>query len=205
MRAELRTVAIYRRLSRARLRMVLEAIEDHERCWRGPATGLGGERVARAAYVIEHVMPRRWQTHWALPGDWTAADRDPLIDALGNLTLLTGRLNSKVSNGPWSGPDGKRAAFHEHDVLMLNRRLLDQAQDSWDNEAIRARTERLTDVIIDVWPVPEGHTSRTERIEQRPSRRVGLADLIAAGLLEEGATPHARRRRVAERTANRAA
>src|SRR5712692_1055446 len=71
-RAELQTLAAYRRLSRARLRMVLEAIEDHERGWRGSATGLGGERVARGQYQIEHIMPRRWQVHWALPEGRTA-------------------------------------------------------------------------------------------------------------------------------------
>ena len=49
--------------------------------------------------------------------------------------------------------------------------------------------------------MPEGHQSRTERIERRPTRKVELADLMAAGLLEEGATLYARRRRVAERTA----
>jgi uncharacterized protein DUF262/uncharacterized protein DUF1524/RAMA domain-containing protein len=201
LQAELRTLAAYRRLSRARLRMVLEAVEDYGRGWHGPATGLGGERVARGKYAIEHIMPRRWQIHWALPEGQTAADRDPLIDTIGNLTLLTGRLNSKVSNGPWSGPVGKRAALHGHDVLMLNRQLLDQATDGWDDDHIRARTERLVDVITEMWPVPEGHKSRTERIERRPARKVELADVMAAGLLEEGATLHARRRRVAGRTA----
>lgn len=56
----MRTLVAYRRLSRARLRMVLEGIEDHERGYRGPAIGLGGERVTRGTYAIEHVMPRQW-------------------------------------------------------------------------------------------------------------------------------------------------
>ena len=200
-RAELQTLAAYRRLSRARLRMVLEAIEDHERGWRGSATGLGGERVARGQYAIEHIMPRRWQVHWTLPEGRMAADRDAILDTIGNLTLLTRRLNSKVSNGPWSGQSGKYVALQSYDVFMLNRQLLEQAKDGWDDEHIRARTGRLIDVITEVWPVPEGHQSRTERIERRPTRKVELADLMAAGLLEEGATLYARRRRVAERTA----
>ena len=200
-RAELQTLAAYRRLSRARLRMVLEAIEDHERGWRGSATGLGGERVARGQYQIEHIMPRRWQVHWALPEGRTAADRDAILDTIGNLTLLTRRLNSKVSNGPWSGKAGKYAALQSHDVFLLNRQLLEQAKDGWDDEHIRARTEQLIDVITEIWPVPEGHQSLTERIERRPTRKVELADLMAAGLLEEGATLYARRRRVAGRTA----
>ncbi len=200
-RAELRSLPVYRRLSRARLRMVLEAVEDHERGWRRKATGLGGERVARGTYAIEHVMPRRWQAHWALPESRTAADRDPLIDTIGNLTLLTGKLNSKVSNGPWPGAGGKRAALHGHDVLMLNRRLLEQAKDDWDDQRIQDRTDRVIDAIIEIWPVPEGHKSQIEHIERRPARQVELADIMAAGLLDEGATLYARRRRVAERTA----
>jgi hypothetical protein len=200
-RAELQVLAAYRRLSRARLRMVLEAIEDYERGWRGAATGLGGERVARGSYAIEHVMPRRWHPHWALPEGGTAAERDPLIDTIGNLTLLTGRLNSKVSNGPWSSLTGKRAALQSHDVLMLNRLLLEQAGDAWDDEHIRIRTDQLIDVITQVWPVPEGHKSQAGRIERRPTRRAELADVMTAGLLEEGTILYARRRRVADRTA----
>jgi hypothetical protein len=77
---------------------------------------------------------------------------------------------------------------------MLDRQLLEQATDGWDDEHIWARTEQLIDVITEIWPVPEGHQSRTERIERRPTREVELADLMAAGLLEEGATLYARRR-----------
>jgi hypothetical protein len=48
----------YRRIRRGRLRMVLEAMEDHLRGWRDGKQGLGGERVARGKLAIEHVMPR---------------------------------------------------------------------------------------------------------------------------------------------------
>ena len=58
-----------------------------------------------------------------------AADRDAILDTIGNLTLLTRRLNSKVSNGPWSGQGGKYVALQSHDVFMLNRQLLEQAKD----------------------------------------------------------------------------
>ena len=44
---------------------------------------------------------------------------DRLIHTLGNLTLLTGKLNSAVSNGPWSGTNSKRAGLEGHDVLIL--------------------------------------------------------------------------------------
>jgi hypothetical protein len=199
--ASMRPLQVYRRLSRARLRMVLEAIEDHLRGWRKDTAGLGGERVARGKYAIEHIMPRRWQTHWRLPHGQIPSARDALIDTIGNLTLLTGRLNSKVSNGPWAGSAGKRGALHTHDVLILNRQLLDQAEDRWDDDQIQSRTERLICTVLDLWPVPEGHRSGSAQLARRPRRKIDLTDLIGAGLLQEGATLHARRQRVADRIA----
>ena len=47
---------LVRRLGRGRLRMVLEAIEDHYRGWKDGKPGLGDERVARGRLAIEHVM-----------------------------------------------------------------------------------------------------------------------------------------------------
>ena len=46
-RNTLKELPVYRRLSRGRLRMVLEAIEDHRRGWKDGRAALGGERVAR--------------------------------------------------------------------------------------------------------------------------------------------------------------
>src|SRR5690606_29454402 len=87
-REELTSLLAYRRLGRGRLRMVLEAIEDYRRGWRDGKPGLGEERVARGTLAIEHVMPRKWHTHWPLNGA-QEAERDRALHTLGNLTLLT--------------------------------------------------------------------------------------------------------------------
>lgn len=201
MRTELRSLALYRRLSRARARMILEAIEDYERGWNGDALGLGGERVPRGTYTIEHILPRKWQAHWPLPTGKTAEDRDALVDTLGNLTLLTGKLNTGVSNGPWNGTEGKRNALEKHDVLMLNRRLLKQAVEAWNDAYIRERGETLIREVLDIWKVPEGHSIATTRLGRRPERKVELVDLISAGMINEGATLHAPRGKFGGRTA----
>jgi len=198
---ELEGLAAYRRLSRGRVRMVLEAVEDYERGWREGASGLGGERVARGKYAIEHVMPQKWHSHWALPAAVLASERDGLLNTLGNLTLLTGKLNSKVSNGPWLGESGKRAGLEGHDVLMLNRKLLEAAGAGWDESGIRARTQTIIKMIAKIWPVPDGHVSRVDSGVERRRRRVTLADLIGAGLIDEGATLYPKRQKVADKTA----
>ena len=195
---ELASLLAYQRLRRRRLRMVLEAIEDHRRGWVADAEGLGGERVARGRFHIEHVMPRRWQASWPLADGGVEADRDRLVHTLGNLTLLTGKLNSKVSNAAWNT---KRAALQEHDVLKLNVDLLGTAGDTWTDAKIRARTNALAALVLAIWPVPAGHRSAFAKSEDRPRHRVSLADLIAAGLIEPGATVYARRKAMSDRTA----
>lgn len=199
-RGELRDLLAYRRVGRGRLRMVLEAIEDHMRGWKNGESRLGTERVTRGKLAIEHVMPRKWAAHWPKPsGPNGDIERDRLIHTLGNLTLLNGKLNSKVSNGRWVGSSGKRAGLNEHDALFLNRLLLKQAGDEWTEDAIRARTDELSKLVIEIWPVPPGHKSDFAREKPRLRHKVGLDDLINAGLLEPGMPLFPKRKKHAHR------
>ena len=201
-KGELGALLAYRRLGRGRLRMVLEAVEDHLRGWRNGKSGLGDERAARGKYAIEHVMPRKWLAHWPLEkGTHEEAERDRLIHTLGNLTLLTGKLNSKVSNGPWLGSGGKREGLEGHDVLMLNRELLKKADDQWTDEAIQARTHELIDVIMQIWPVPANHRSGFSHDKPRRHKKVQLADLINAGALTPGMLLFPRKKKFSDKVA----
>ncbi|MEY9127746.1 GmrSD restriction endonuclease domain-containing protein [Bradyrhizobium yuanmingense] len=196
---EITDLPAYRRLRRGRLRMVLEAIEDHLRGWRDGRQGLGGERVARGKLAIEHVMPRKWQQHWPIHGS-DEQERDRLIHTLGNLTLLTGKLNSTVSNGPWRGTNGKRAGLEAHDVLLLNRTLLKEAE--WNDASISRRSQELASILAEIWAVPPNHRSgfaATRR--RRPGRKVELTDLINAGLLQPGMSLIPKRKKFSHRVA----
>ncbi len=185
---ELRVLPAYRRLGRGRLRMVIEALEDHLRGWKDGKAGLGGERVTRGKYAIEHVMPRKWQTNWPLaPGTRGDGEREALIHTIGNLTLLTSRLNSKVSNGPWLGDSGKRHGLESHDVLLLNRDLIKSAVHAWTDSAILTRSEQLAKLIVEIWPVPAGHRSSFASEKVHPRHRVDLSDLLSAGWIHQGA------------------
>ena len=83
-------------------------------------------------------MPRKWQAALAVGGRRYEATRDSIMHTLGNLTLLTSKLNSKVSNAAWAT---KRFALHEHDVLKLNADMLGQAGETWTEPKISARNE----------------------------------------------------------------
>jgi hypothetical protein len=173
----------------------------HLRGWKNGKSGLGEERVARGKLAIEHVMRRKWHAHWPLQAGQTEADRDRIIHSLGNLTLLTGKLNSKVSNGPWLGSEGKRHGLEGHDVLLLNRELLKKAVEQWTDDLIRLRTRELAAVIAQIWPVPPNHQPNVAPVQPRLRKLIDLSDLINGGALQPGMSLFPRRKKYSHKVA----
>lgn len=192
-RRELAVLPVYRKLSRARVRMVLESVEDYWRGWIDGKVSAAGMRIRRASYVLEHLMPQSWIKHWPLTDGQTEFDRDTRIHRLGNLTLLTSKLNGTVSNGPWLGASGKVTHLQENDVVLLNSRLLKgYATVQWDEDGIDARTSQIIDSILEIWPVPDGHKAQPGRPQNGASITVDIPDLISAGFLEAGQSLYSR-------------
>lgn len=192
-RREVQFMPVYRKLSRARVRMLLESIEDHWRGWIRGQISAAGMRIRRASYAIEHVMPQAWVKNWPLPMGGSEADRDAHIHRLGNLTLLTKKLNSAVSNGPWLGETGKAAHLQEKDVVLLNSKLLKEfSAKQWDEAAIDHRTTQAIDAVLAIWPVPPGHKVQIDRHQADTTITVEIADLIGAGYLSAGQALYSR-------------
>jgi hypothetical protein len=129
-------------------KMVLVAIELQFRSEKaeelGPTSNL----------EIEHVMPKAWQAYWPLsPGnsyqDEAESTRNEAIQKIGNLTLTTEKLNKSLSNGPWHE---KRLTLANHSSLFLNKTLIDNAPDVWDEDAISERSKYLAETILRIWP-----------------------------------------------------
>jgi hypothetical protein len=180
------TINIYRQARRARLRMTLEAIEDHLRGFDNPKS-LAEQRISRGTCSIEHVLPQEWQSSWpGAEGDVRTLERDRCVHVLGNLTLVTQSLNSKVSNGPWGGVGGKREELKKYSVIHLNKDLVELGSPDWTEALIRKRSEQLVEQMIEIWPVPQGHVGNPENLSSRPHYRITVADLVAAGMFEPG-------------------
>ena len=137
------TQPLYRLLTKGRLRIVLEGIEEELRTIKAES-----QTVPRDL-TIEHIMPQQWRQHWPLSTNVEDWERDQLIHSIGNLTLVNNLLNLDLSNAPWQG---KQATLGEHSVLFLNKTLLDKAPEVWDEAAIAARAKRLCQVATRVWP-----------------------------------------------------
>lgn len=144
-RRALETGELHRTLSRARLRIVLEALEDATR------SKYAENLLVFDKLTIEHLMPQSWEAHWPLPSDRHPLEaeqaRNDRIHRLGNLTLATKKLNPKLSNGPWNI---KRTDILRHSALALNRSLPDE----WDEDAIDERGIALAETAIRLWPGP---------------------------------------------------
>lgn len=137
---------IYKNIKQARTRMVLESIE------RELPTGKTENIVIKEKLSIEHIMPQGWRPNWPLPDGSTMEDeikRDAIIHQLGNLTLVTGKLNPSLSNASW---DDKKKALMEHSALAMNRRL--QTTAIWGEDSIAARNEELFEIMLKIWPKP---------------------------------------------------
>lgn len=154
-----------RRLTPLRIRAVLEAIERAKR-QKFHETDQLNDNLS-----IEHIMPSEWEKHWPLAdGNLPTSDekyqalfsseedetrigqivrRQRLLHTFGNLTILTKPLNSSVSNGPYSA---KREALSEHSLLVLNREIT--KGDSWSEDKIEARGQKLFETAKELWPYP---------------------------------------------------
>ena len=141
---------LYRLLTRGRLRLVLEGVERRLR-----SSGKSEQPAVPTNLTIEHLMPVGWgKEDWALPDgvdtDAAAYQRNTLIHSIGNLTLVTQKLNSSMSNAPW---EHKRNGLQEHSVLLLNNELMSWS--FWNEETIRSRSRRMAELVSESWPGPD--------------------------------------------------
>ncbi len=169
------TNPLYENLTRPRMRLLLEAMEEALR------TEFAEETACPRNLTIEHIMPQGWREHWPLPdGDMSAAGagdsaeaqpivaaaqttmeerakkRGGLVQTIGNLTLLTARFNPYQSNRPWIDnqvpESGKRANLDAHTVLALNRELC--GRERWTEDEIEDRARALFELARANWPLP---------------------------------------------------
>ncbi len=142
---------LYRVLTRGKLRLVLEGIEETLR------TSMSEQIEVPKDLTIEHVMPQSWESTWPLRDRVDQEDatdrRNSLVHTIGNLTLINGYLNSSLSNAPW---EDKRETLGKHSILHLNKDLLEESRNKdWDEEFIQARSKRMAKLVAQVWPGPD--------------------------------------------------
>lgn len=142
----------YSRFTQERIRLLLGAIDAQLRA-DNPKTEPAVFDYAQLQ--IEHLMPRRWERHWPLPAAVTedpahrelaTAERNAVVDRIGNLTLVTSAFNQGVSNLGW---EAKRPELAAQSALQLNLPIA--TAEHWDETTIEDRGIALATIACRVW------------------------------------------------------
>lgn len=145
----------YGYLRRSRVLMILQAIEHHHQCTNTKAEPLMNFDWSKLQ--IEHIMPQAWEKNWPLPESVEMEDRKVNLQRIGNLTLVSQKLNPTLSNSAWIGLAkklGKRDHLKKHTVMHLNRMLLDEYYDQWNDQTIERRASSLFEDALIIWKKP---------------------------------------------------
>lgn len=119
-------------------------------------------------YTLEHVMPIKWDKYWSgvpvLDEQGNAMDEDnpdrisertKAISNLGNMILLTSKLNSALNNREFSvkvNGDGKHSGYSAYGSLLLTKEVVDIYPNQWNEVTIKNRCENLFKDIMNIWP-----------------------------------------------------
>ncbi len=134
-RASIINQALYSSSSSARVKFILESLEE----------SLSKERVDPQNLTIEHIMPQKLKKEWQkMLGENHSNVHKKWLDTLGNLTL-TG-YNSELSNRPFE----EKLSHLRSSNVTLNQYF--RNLDVWNEEAFQSRAEYLADIAIKVWP-----------------------------------------------------
>lgn len=145
---------LYQKLPSSRIQMILEALEQ------SIATSFQESLIIDTNLSIEHIWPQN-----ADSSDWPSlplnedgnvnitayVQRQNLINSIGNLTLVTPSFNSSLSNRCF---EIKRPAIIKESRLRLNAYFQDIQTDSWTEEKIINRGEKLFIHAQQVWARP---------------------------------------------------
>lgn len=106
------------------------------------------KNLSSLSYSVEHILPKKWEYHWNRPklGEVESALRNRKLLTLGNLTLITKRLNSTLKNHSWKK---KKKLLQKYSSLEMTTKYLDE--EVWNEDIIEERAKYLYEKIIKIW------------------------------------------------------
>jgi len=104
-------------------------------------------------YSLEHILPRKWRNNWDKLDEDKAEEIDRILGTLGNLTIITGKLNSSIRDSDWPNKkagSGKNKGLTEYaqGIEIFTKYL---QRDVWNEDTIKERTKELSDHALKVW------------------------------------------------------
>ena len=104
--------------------------------------------VLKSIYTTEHIMPIKWEANWSKKSmnDLAKLQRGKKIKTLGNLTLVTGKLNSTMQNSGWQT---KKNFLLKHSMLKITTNYL--SKNDWNESEIEKRAKDLAEMGLKIW------------------------------------------------------
>lgn len=123
---------------------ILEAINQHL----STKKNSGGFTILDSAPTIEHVMPQSLTEEWKNElGVNFEQIYNEFLDVIGNLTIVSSEWNSQLSNSAFFLKKQKLA----NHALKINNEYFSNCPYSWNEQAIRDRTEWLCKEALEIW------------------------------------------------------
>lgn len=127
-------------------------------------------KILQYKYQLEHIMPQKWETNWkdvpyvdengnALPdNDESKSKRYEKIYSLGNMTLLSGRLNASISNDTFKKKmegNGKKKGVKDYSSLSITKEVVEIYDNNkiWNEKTISDREKDLADEVVVLWGI----------------------------------------------------
>lgn len=106
------------------------------------------DKLSLKSYSTEHMMPKKWEENWKNKEftDEEKWQRNFKLKTLGNLTITTGKLNSKLKNSSW---DNKKEILKKFSSLPLTISYTDKPE--WNEAEIEKRANDLLELSKEIW------------------------------------------------------
>lgn len=105
-------------------------------------------KLSSNSFSVEHIMPKKWEANWWADdfNEDDIAHRRVKLLTLGNLTLITKRLNSKLKNASW---ENKRDTLRMYSSLPITVEYL--GVEDWKESTIESRAKDLSKLALEIW------------------------------------------------------
>ncbi len=120
-------------------------------------------------FTLEHIIPKKWEKNWdnvgiynrhkeLIEGEEGKEFRERSIFSLGNMLLLTSKLNSSISNNTFDikiKGNKRYYGYERYCDLCLTKEIVSAYNSGltvWDERSVFEREKTLLGYILNIWP-----------------------------------------------------
>lgn len=113
------------------------------------------EKVIAKTITIEHILPKNPDKSWAASYDLDNKEHKDYINRIGNLTLLSKKLNPKLGNKSFEEKVTHMEGYKQSDVNLTQQLVSDYYEKcvKWKKSAIEQRQKDLAKIALKIWKI----------------------------------------------------